>query len=74
MKDDKIEIDQLDIEIRCPKCDNDLVHDNNTLPMAQSRNGAMFECGQCQEVTQWKFTLDPFMLERVDPIVWGGRG
>jgi hypothetical protein len=32
----------------------------------------MFECGSRGEITQWRFTLDPFVLEQVAPTTWGG--
>jgi endogenous inhibitor of DNA gyrase (YacG/DUF329 family) len=68
---EEFQIDQLDIEIRCPKCGNEMVHDQNSLPLAESPRGAMFECGKCEEISQWEFTLDPFVLRQV-PVTWGG--
>jgi hypothetical protein len=50
-----------------------MVHDSNSLPLAESPRGAMFECGTCGGITQWRFTLNPFKLERVEPITWGGH-
>ena len=41
------------------------------LPLAEARCGAMLECGRCGEITSWRFTLDPFILEQV-PNEWGG--
>lgn len=70
-EDDEFRIESAAIKIHCPKCQNELVHDGNTLTLAESRTGAMFQCGCCREITQWKFTLEPFTLEQV-PITWGG--
>ena len=66
-------LEDLPIEIHCPNCGNEMVHDGNSLQLAYSPRGAMFECGKCEEITQWRFTLDPFVLERVEPIIWGGH-
>jgi hypothetical protein len=49
-----------------------MVRDGNSLSLAYSRRGAMMQCGQCGEITQWRFTLEPFVLEQVEPITWGG--
>jgi hypothetical protein len=62
----------LGIAIHCPKCGNEMVRDGNSLSLAYSRKGAMMECGRCGEITQWRFTLNPFVLERVESITWGG--
>ena len=69
---DDFTIESLPIEILCPKCGNELVHDDDTLTLAESPRGAMFECGQCAEITEWRFTLDPFTLEQAVPPNWGG--
>jgi transcription elongation factor Elf1 len=66
-------LENLPVEIHCPKCGNEMVHDSNSLPLAESPRGAMLECGTCGEITQWRFTLNPFKLERVQPITWGGH-
>ena len=71
--DPNFRLEELPIEIHCPKCGNEMVHDGNSLQLAYSPRGAMFECGKCREITQWRFTLDPFVLERVEPITWGGH-
>jgi predicted RNA-binding Zn-ribbon protein involved in translation (DUF1610 family) len=70
--EDEFRIESTAIEIHCPKCRNELVHDGNSLTLAESRTGASFECGRCGEISQWKFTLEPFTLEQV-PITWGGN-
>ena len=70
--DDDFVLADLGIAIRCPKCGNEMVRDGNSLSLAYSRKGAMMECGRCGEITQWRFTLGPFVLERVEPITWGG--
>ena len=67
----EFQIDSLDVEIHCPKCGNELVHDGNSLPLAESEKGAMFECGECEEISQWEYTLEPFMLKQV-PVTLGG--
>ena len=70
--DDGFGIDHLPIAIHCPRCGNAMVHDPDSLPRAESPRGAMFECGSRGEITQWRFTLDPFVLEQVAPTTWGG--
>ena len=65
-------IEDLGIEIHCPKCGNELTKDPDTLPLAESPTGAMFDCGKCQEISQWRFTLEPLSIEQVVPITWGG--
>lgn len=71
MAEDDFDLSETNIEIRCPKCGNEMVHDGNSLTLAHSRTGAMFECGTCREISQWRFTLNPFTLTRV-PVTWGG--
>jgi endogenous inhibitor of DNA gyrase (YacG/DUF329 family) len=61
------------IRIHCPNCGNELVHDGNSLTLAESPRGAMFECGRCTKISQWEFTLAPFTLKQV-PVTWGGKG
>lgn len=68
----EFKIDSLDIEIHCPKCGNEMVHDGDGLQLAVSEKGAMFECGKCEEISQWEFTLKPFKLKQV-AITWGGN-
>lgn len=69
--DEEFELARTGIQIHCPKCGNELVHDGNSLTLAESPHGASFECGRCREITQWKFTLEPFTLQQV-PVTWGG--
>lgn len=71
--DDDFTLADTSLEISCPQCGNELVHDGNTLTLAESPRGAMFECGSCGLITQWRFTLAPFTLTRVDPVEWGGN-
>jgi predicted RNA-binding Zn-ribbon protein involved in translation (DUF1610 family) len=71
--DDDFVLEDLHVEIHCPKCGNEMVHDGNSLQLAVSPRGVMFECGRCAEITQWRYTFDPFTLERVEPITWGGH-
>jgi hypothetical protein len=69
--DDDFQLTYLDIEIFCTTCGNEMVHDPDSLALAEARCGAMLECGRCGEITSWRFTLDPFVLEQV-PNDWGG--
>jgi uncharacterized Zn finger protein len=69
---DDFELSDLGIAIHCPKCGTEMVRDRNSLALGYSRRGAMMECGRCGEITQWWFTLDPFVLTQVIPITWGG--
>ena len=64
-------IEELGIEINCPKCKNEMVNDPNSLPLAEAKCGAMLECGKCEEITSWSWTLDPFKLNQI-PNEWGG--
>ena len=73
MSEEEFRLHRTTVEIRCPKCGNEMVHDSNSLTLAESRTGAMFECGRCGQITQWRFTLDPFALTQVVPITWGGQ-
>ena len=59
------------IEIHCPHCGNEMVHDPNSLTLAESPRGAQLECGKCEQITEWRFTLNPFVLQQV-PVTWGG--
>ncbi len=67
-----IGIEALGIKIPCPYCGNEMVHDPNSLTLAEAPCGAMLECGQCGEITSWRWTLAPFVLEHV-PNQWGGN-
>ena len=64
-------IEDLGIEIHCPKCNNEMVNDGNSLVLAEAKCGAMLECGNCEEITSWRWTLDPFVLKQV-PNEYGG--
>lgn len=68
--DDSI-IDKLGIEIHCPLCQNEIANDPNSLALAEATCGAMLECGQCGEITSWRWTLNPFILKQV-PNEFGG--
>ena len=70
--DDDFQIEDLDIEILCPKCGNEMVHDDNSLPLAESPRGVMFECGQCEEISQWELSGDQTTAKQV-PVTWGGN-
>lgn len=59
------------VEIPCPDCGNEMVHDPDSLALAEAPCGAMMECGRCGAITSWRFTLDPFVLRQV-PNEWGG--
>ena len=69
--DEEFQLDHLDIQIHCPACGNEMVHDPDSLPLAEARCGAMLECGRCREITSWRFTLLPFTLRQI-PNEWGG--
>ncbi|MGV6860192.1 MAG: hypothetical protein ACWA41_00380 [Putridiphycobacter sp.] len=71
LKMEDFRIEDLGIEIHCPKCNNEMANDQNSLPLAEARCGAMLECGNCGEITSWRWTLEPFKLEQVDN-EWGG--
>ena len=72
MEDDFAGIETLGIEIHCPNCGNEMANDGNSLPLAEAPCGAMLECGNCQTITSWEFSLDPFEVRQV-PNQWGGR-
>lgn len=72
MDDDNFAIEDLDLEIRCPKCDNEMAHDDNSLVLAESPRGVMFECGKCTEVSQWELSSDHKSAKQV-PVSWGGN-
>jgi Zn finger protein HypA/HybF involved in hydrogenase expression len=65
-------IGSLPIKIHCPKCKNEMVHDQNSLALAESPRGAMLECGKCQEISQWEFTGDPIEVKQV-PVTRGKK-
>ena len=70
--EDDFQIEDLSVEIRCPKCDNEMVHDSDSLPLAESPRGVMFECGQCAEISQWELSADQTSAKQ-DPVTWGGN-
>ena len=72
MDDDDFAIENLNIEIRCPKCDNEMAHDDNSLPLAESPRGVMLECGSCAEISQWELSPDQKSAKQV-PVTWGGN-
>lgn len=65
-------IEDLDIEIACPSCGNEMVKDPNSLPLAESADGAMLECGSCSEISEWRFEGHPPKAVRV-PLKWDGQ-
>lgn len=65
-------LDELGIEIHCPACGTEMVHDGDSLVLADAPCGAMLECGRCGQITSWRFTLRPFTLRQM-PNEWGGR-
>ena len=68
---DDFKIENLGIEIHCPFCQNEIANDPNSLALAEAICGAMLECGQCGEITSWRWTLNPFILKQV-PNEFGG--
>ncbi len=69
--EDEFRIEDTALEIHCPACGNEMVHDGDSLRLAESPRGAMLECGRCGEISQWEFTLEPRTLRQV-PVTWGG--
>ena len=70
--DDAFSIESFDVQIQCPQCGHELVHDGNTLVLAESPRGVMFECGRCEKISEWKLTWEPFVATNV-PVVFGGE-
>lgn len=70
-EEEEFSIDELEVEIHCPHCGNDMAHDGDSLRLAESPRGVMFECGSCEAVTQWRFTYNPLKAEQ-RPLTWGG--
>ena len=71
-EEEDFRIEDSGIEIHCPKCGNEMVHDGNSLTLAESPRGVMFECGGCGEITQWQISYDPLTIKQV-PVTWGGQ-
>ena len=69
---DDFRLEDLDVEIQCPSCGNEMVGDQNSLPLAESPRGAMLECGVCAEISEWRFEGDPPTARQV-PVSWGGE-
>ena len=69
--EDNFNIEDLGIEIFCPSCRNEIVNNPNSLALAEAKCGAMLECGSCFEISSWRWTLNPFVLEQV-PNEFGG--
>ena len=68
--DNEFRIEDLAIEIHCPKCFNEMVNDGDSLRLAESPRGVMLECGVCSEITQWEITGSPPAAREV-PVTWG---
>jgi hypothetical protein len=62
--DEEFRIEDLGIMIYCPACGIELVNDPDSLPLAESPTGVMFECGQCELITGWKISGNPPVAER----------
>jgi len=71
MSDEDFCIESLGIKIKCPSCGDEMVGNDDTLPLAESPRGAMLECGVCSEISEWKFEGDPLTARQV-PVNWGG--
>lgn len=69
---EEVSIEDLGIEINCPHCNNEIVNDPGSLPLAEAICGAMIECGKCGKITSWRWTLNPFVLKQV-PVEFGGN-
>ena len=63
---EEVNIEDLGIEIHCPNCSNEIANDPNSLTLAEAKCGAMLECGRCFEISSWRWTLNPFVLEQVE--------
>lgn len=72
MNDDDFDITQTRLEITCPVCTAEIVHNPDSLALAESPRGAVIECGECGEITQWKYSLDTLSVEQVIPVQYGG--
>ena len=59
------------LQLHCPQCANEMVGDDRSLTLAESPRGAMMECGQCGEISQWRFDGTPLRATQV-PVTWGG--
>lgn len=70
--DEGFSIENFDVQIHCPECGQELVHDGSTLILAESPRGSQFECGRCATISEWRFTWQPFTATRV-PVVFGGE-
>ena len=70
--DPDFNLENTNLEIHCPACQNEMVHDGESLPLAESPTGTMFECGTCGEISKWEFTLVPRTIRQV-PVTWGGE-
>jgi hypothetical protein len=69
--DDEFCLKDLGIRIVCPYCSNEMVHDPDSLPLAESPTGAMLECGVCIEISQWEISGNPPVAKQV-PVTFGG--
>ena len=69
---DGFRLEDLPIEIACPKCGNEMVRDPTSLPLVENRRGALIECGECGAISQWSFSGDPIEARQV-PITWGKK-
>ncbi|MEJ6602814.1 MAG: hypothetical protein ACKVI3_06720 [Verrucomicrobiia bacterium] len=65
------DISRFNAFVYCVKCGNEMAHDGNSLALAESPRGAQFECGRCEDISQWAFTWHPFTARQV-PAQWGG--
>lgn len=64
-------VEKLGLTIHCPHCGKEMVGDGNSLILAESIRGAQFECGSCEQLSQWLFEGDPIRVKQV-PFQWGG--
>ena len=71
INDDDFDLSTLGINVFCPKCQNEMVHNGNSLRLAESATGALLECGKCEEITEWKFKGNPIEVIQV-PVQFGG--
>lgn len=59
------ELTELGIELFCPACGSEMVHNPNSLSLAHDYTWATMECGDCAHISKWEWTLDPFVAKEV---------
>ena len=62
---DADELAGLGIELHCPSCTREMVHDPDSLVLAWDPDWALMECGGCRHISKWQWTRDPFVAREV---------